>query len=299
MNGVLANGSNLSHSAHEVPVPLHLSPSSATMFTQCPRRWRFRYVERRPDPPGAAALAGTLVHRVLERLLAEPASERDVARARLLASQEWPAHAQHPDVVAMGFDDTASRAHKWQVWQAIAGLWHLEDPSQVDVVATEQRVHVDLSGVPFVGVIDRIDRTRAGTVVTDYKSGRPPGHRYVAAKLDQVLLYAAAWEAQGSGAPVRARLLYLGTRHIDVEADPASVAGAVGRLVERWEELQRCLAGDEFTPKPGPLCAWCPYAEHCPEGTAMISERVDAGLVPADAPARRRLEALPTQPVAQ
>ena len=40
--------------------PVHLSPSSAAMFAQCPKRWRFRYLDRLPDPPGAAALVGTL-----------------------------------------------------------------------------------------------------------------------------------------------------------------------------------------------------------------------------------------------
>lgn len=268
----------------------HLSPSSASMFAQCPRRWRFRYVEREPDPPGAAALAGTLVHRVLERLLGEPPPHREVERARALAGEEWPAHAEHPDVVRMGFDADAARAHKWKVWQAIAGLWQLEDPRQVDVVATEQRVKVELDGVPFVGVIDRVDRTRLGTVVTDYKSGRPPGDRFVAPKLDQVLLYAAALAAHSGRAPVRARLLYLGARNIDVEADPASMAGAVARLRQRWDDLQRCLDTDRFDPSPGPLCAWCPYAARCPEGTAVILDRIEAGMVPVDAPARRRIE---------
>ena len=37
----------------------HLSPSSAGAYEQCPRRWKFRYLDRLPDPPGQAALAGT------------------------------------------------------------------------------------------------------------------------------------------------------------------------------------------------------------------------------------------------
>ena len=39
--------------------PPRLSPSGAGTFEQCPRRWRHRYVDRLPDPPGEAALAGS------------------------------------------------------------------------------------------------------------------------------------------------------------------------------------------------------------------------------------------------
>ena len=154
--------------------PVHLSPSSAAMFAQCPKRWRFRYLDRLPDPPGAAALVGTLVHRVLERLLGEPAGSRTVERARALAAEEWPVHQAHPDVVALGLDTDGARRFKWQVWEAVTGLWKLEDPAAVDVLATECRLDVQLGDVPFLGVLDRVDATAGGVVVTDYKSGRPP-----------------------------------------------------------------------------------------------------------------------------
>src|SRR3954451_17143396 len=36
--------------APDAAPPPHLSPSSATMFRQCPRRWRHRYIERLEDP---------------------------------------------------------------------------------------------------------------------------------------------------------------------------------------------------------------------------------------------------------
>ena len=38
----------------EIPeryVPKYLSPSSASSYRECARRWKFRYVDRLPDPP--------------------------------------------------------------------------------------------------------------------------------------------------------------------------------------------------------------------------------------------------------
>lgn len=267
--------------------PRHLSPTAAATFEQCPRRWRFRYVERLPDPPGPAALAGTLVHRVLERLLAEPAGDRDLDRARSLASEEWPSHQALPEVADLGLDDQGLRQYKWKVWRAVAGLWDLEDPASVEVLATESPLDVQLGEVPFMGVLDRVERAPNGVAVTDYKSGRAPRPAYEAAKLDQVLLYAAGWREQSGTEPVRARLLYLGSRSIEVEVTADRLDEAVGRLGSTWEALNACVSSERFEPRTGPLCAWCPYTRHCPEGSVEVRRRFNAGMVSADAPALR------------
>ncbi|MCC6433869.1 MAG: PD-(D/E)XK nuclease family protein [Acidimicrobiales bacterium] len=269
--------------------PRHLSPSSAVVFEQCPRRWRFRYLDRLPDPPGEAALVGTFVHRILERLLGEVPAERTVERARAIAAEEWPAHRDQAEVAALGLDADGVRRFKWQVWQAVNGLWHLEDPTGVEVVATEQRLDVQLGAVPFLGVLDRVDATADGVVVSDYKSGRAPGGAYVADKLEQVLLYAAAWRADSGTQPKRARLLYLGARSIEIEVTADRLDQAVGRLHERWDALNDCVRCERFEPRTGPLCAWCPFAAQCPEGSREIRRRLDAGLVPPHAPAVRHV----------
>ena len=161
--------------------------------------------------------------------------------------------------------------------------------ADVDVIATECRLDVRLGAVPFLGVLDRVETAGDGVVVTDYKSGRPPAPAYASDKLDQVLLYAAAWRAADGGDTRRARLLYLGARSIEVETTDEAIDGALGRLHQRWDALNTCVSTEEFAPRTGPLCAWCPYTEHCPEGRREVRRRADAGLVSLDAPAVRRL----------
>src|SRR6266487_6995259 len=53
-----------------------LSPSRAADFLTCPLLYRFRVIDRLPEPPSAAAARGTLVHAVLERLFDVPAPAR-------------------------------------------------------------------------------------------------------------------------------------------------------------------------------------------------------------------------------
>src|SRR6185437_7048867 len=52
----------------ERPARPSLSPSRAGDFLTCPLLYRFRVIDRLPEPPSPAAVRGTLVHSVLERL---------------------------------------------------------------------------------------------------------------------------------------------------------------------------------------------------------------------------------------
>jgi putative RecB family exonuclease len=266
-------------------VPRYLSPSSSSMFQQCPRKWKHRYLDGYPDPPGEPALAGTFAHRVLELLLQEAPEARTRERARALARDVWPETAQNPEFVALALDDDAERAFRWRGWQAIEGLWAIEDPTSVEVAATEQDVRVTIDRVPFRGIIDRVDTEPDGLVIADYKSGRAPSERFAEDRLKQVLLYAAALTEVHGRRPVRARLLYLNQRIVEVGVTEANLGEAVDELRDTWEALLRSCEADTFEAHTGPLCAWCPFVAHCPEGRAEVEQRHLAGRVRADAPA--------------
>ena len=253
--------------------PPRLSPSGAGTFEQCPRRWRFRYVERLPDPPGEAALAGSFAHRVLELLMQKPPAERTPDAAKLIARQEWPEVEIDDDYQALGYDEERSRQFRWKSWQAIQGLWTLEDPTTVNVRATEQDVEAELGGVPFRGIVDRLEDEGDGLVVTDYKSGKAPAPRYRRARLDQVLLYAAAVQGATGETPVRARLLYLGQRPVGIDVTQPEIDGVVEKLSATWAAINTSCDTDEFEPRTGPLCGWCPYVDQCPEGRAEVTKR--------------------------
>jgi len=50
-----------------------LSPSRAGDFMTCPLLYRFRVIDQLPEKPSPAAVRGTVVHAVLERLYDLPA----------------------------------------------------------------------------------------------------------------------------------------------------------------------------------------------------------------------------------
>jgi putative RecB family exonuclease len=265
--------------------PPHLSPSSASTFEQCPRRWKYKYVDRLPDPSGRAALVGGFAHRVLELLCELPAPHRTRDQAKALARSCWPEVEADPDYQALGLDDEGAREFRWAGWLAITGLWALEDPATVEVLGTERSVQTTLDGVPFLGIVDRVDAFGDEVVVTDYKSGTLPSVRFQEDKVAQVLLYAAAIETLDGRRPDRARLLYLGQQVIDIPVTDDSLGPALAGLGATWRSVGDACATDAFESRPGVLCGWCPFVDRCQEGRGEITRRHGEGRLPAHAPA--------------
>ena len=269
---------------HQTPPP-YLSPSSASAYEQCPRRWQYKYIERLPEPSGRAALVGTFAHQVLELLCGLPSAHRTTDQAKAIASEIWPDFATDDDYLSLELDEEEARSFRWQGWLAITGLWDLEDPATVDVVSTEKKVAVKLGDVPFKGIIDRVDRIDDKLVVSDYKSGTAPSSRWQGDKLLQVMLYAAALGADGGEMPERARLLYLGQKIIEVGVTDRRLEEATEQLSGTWTNISSSCTNDQFEPSPGVLCGWCPFVERCEAGTEEIKRRSEEGTLPAHAPA--------------
>ncbi len=268
-------GSVTADVARDVEAPHSLSPSGASTFRQCARRWKLRYIDKLPDPPGEPALRGTFVHHVLEELLAIAPAQRTLERARAICRDLWPQLADNPNFAALELPAENERAFRWNAWRDVEGYFQLVDPTQVDVVDRERDVQTSLEGVPFRGIVDLVDRVPDGVRVTDYKTGRPPGQRFVDSRLSQVWLYAAALETVGDDVS-EVRLLYLGETgsgrddrkptEIARPFDPDAVSAAVNEHSSTWDRIAEATATSRFEPTPGPLCSWCPYRDDCPEG---------------------------------
>ena len=146
-----------------------------------------------------------------------------------------------------------------------------------------------MGGVPFFGIVDRLDSASDGLVVTDYKTGKAPRPGDVPEKLDQVLLYAAAVEDQRGERPSRGRLYFLGNQVVETPVTNEGLDDSVSRFSETWTEVGRACTDDEFHAKVGPLCGWCPYVADCVEGASEVRSRAGKGRLRADAPARALL----------
>src|SRR3954469_901756 len=86
-----------------------LSPSRAADFKTCPLLYRFRTIDRLPEKKSRAAVRGTLVHAVLEKLYDLPAAERTVEAAQTLLAPAWAELREEPGIAEL-FEATSEAA---------------------------------------------------------------------------------------------------------------------------------------------------------------------------------------------
>lgn len=255
-----------------VTVKRSLSPSRASDFTTCPLLYRFRAIDRLPEPADPAAARGTLVHAVLEQLFDVPASQRTLEQAKDLLPSQWDALRSADPRLTELFDSGADAAAQAE-WLASASellgaYFAIEDPRYLEPAAREERVELaHESGVSLLGIIDRIDVSPEGLVrVVDYKTGRSPGPQFEDRALIQLKFYALViWRTRGV-IPTVLQLYYLADQSVlSYSPNEQDLLVTERRLIALWQAITQSIERGEFRARTGPLCRFCAHRELCPE----------------------------------
>lgn len=259
-----------------MPEPLYAaSPSKLLAHLDCPRRYRFQYLDR-PTPAKRAQRAhtslGNAVHNALRDWWDVP--ERTPAAGARLLEQAW---------IDVGFRDNA-QSQQWRakcatdVTAYLAGVDPATQPRGI-----ERTVSFVSGEVRVTGRIDRLDeRANGELVVVDYKTSRvAPTETDVRTSLPMALYAAAVWKMFRRPA-FRVELHHVPTGTVVAhEHTPDSLARKVDEAKSIAADAKRADAdhaahGEEstmFPARPGPLCGWCDFRAHCPEGQAMGPEK--------------------------
>lgn len=268
-----------------------LSPSRASDFTTCPLLYRFRTIDRLPEPSSPAMAKGTLVHSVLEALFDLPPAERILPNAVQLLPESWAQLlADEPELAAVvnAGPDPATPAEEaaWlrQAEPLLATYFVMEDPRLLQPAHRELHVECVLPEGPVLrGFVDRVDiADHAGVRIVDYKTGRAPGPRYEQKAMFQLRFYAlVVWRMTGA-LPRMLQLTYLGSGDFLRLAPEADDLRTFELKVRRlWESIVAISETGEWQPRPGGHCRWCSFTSLCP---------AQGGQLPARAFARGRIQ---------
>lgn len=246
-----------------------LSPSRASDFKTCPLRYRFRAIDRLPEPPSPAAIRGTLVHGVLEQLFDLPALERTPAAARRLASAEWDRMlTDEPGLAAvLDGDDGDGRSWLADAGSLLDAYFALEDPTRLSPADRELLLEVDLDGLRLKGVLDRLDCAPDGALrVVDYKTGRCPGPLFEQRALFQLRFYALLLWHTRDQVPRMLQLVYLADSQIvRLQPHEADLAALERTLRALGAAIEKATRTGDFRPRRSALCDWCTFQAVCPE----------------------------------
>ncbi len=268
-----------------------LSYSSYRTYLECPLRWKYLYVEKRPETPRGYFTFGRVVHSVLEELvrpLVVPVARRKDGGESQTTLRDWseptPGAAAGPpkapvpaeELLAL-YDrlwssDGYSSPDEEERYRALGRElllryreWlELEPPAPV---AVEEHLSATWDGLAVHGYVDRIDRTPGGGLeVVDYKTSRELSEGDAAAS-DQLSLYQVLVE-HNFRAPVE-RLTLLHLRSLTPLRTPPRGSRTLEPLHQRMGEVADGIREQAFEPTPGRHCSRCDFRSICPEFRPM------------------------------
>ncbi len=272
-----------------------LSPSRAADFMKCPLLFRFRTVDRLPEPPSPDAVRGTVVHKVLEALFDLPAGDRTPGRAADLVAPAWASVLAAEPAVAEMFGAEGPEVSSWlsTCQDSLTRYFQLEDPTRLEPAEREAYVETLLSSKLLLrGFVDRLDIAPTGEIrVVDYKTGKAPGEGFEARAMFQMKFYALVlWRTRGV-VPRMLQLIYLGSDEIlRYQPDEQDLLATERKVEALWAAIATARQTGDWRPNRSSLCGWCAHRSICPEWGGTPPPLPDARLVEAaEPPGHRRV----------
>jgi putative RecB family exonuclease len=246
-----------------------LSPSRVGDFLNCPLLYRFRSIDRLPEPASPAAVRGTVIHRVLEQLFDLPATERTPEQADRLLAPAWEELQQIEPAVTSMFPEDGPEIAAWlaSCHEVLARYFDLEDPTRLEPADRELYVETLTDAKLLLrGVIDRVDVAPDGAIrVVDYKTGLSPGEMFEGKALFQLKFYALVlWRMRGV-VPRMLQLVYLGNSEVlRYEPDESDLLATERKVLAVWDAIRAATERQAFEARKGAGCRWCAHQALCP-----------------------------------
>ena len=251
-----------------------VSPSRLSDFKQCPQLFKFRSIDRLPEPPTPSQARGTTAHLALQRLFDLPATGRTPDTLYDLFRRAW-VEVRDVDYPDMFESVEEERAWGLESLNLLANYFALEDPMRLEPLGRELDLLEEIGDVTVRGILDRIEELDTGElVITDYKTGKAPPEQYALPAFFALKIYALLVRTRMGKTPVELRLLYLnGPTIYRLPVDDHQLDAMDRQIQALWNAIVRALDQQNFPPRPGKLCDWCSFRDICPAFAAGSDDR--------------------------
>ncbi len=242
--------------------------SRVTTFEQCPRRYRYRYVDGvREAFQSIEAFMGQQVHAAVEWLFEQKGGGRVPPVAE--AVQYYSAGFDRACEQARGSLKVIKQGTRVEDYRR-SGAEMLADFHRtrfahdcLETLGLERHFVLEMEpGRRFQGFIDRLARDGSGTIhIIDYKTGGRPPIRFGGKDGDQLEAYAVAMFAETDADELVLMLEYL--RNGSTQIKRVRRGEAVETARRLGARIQMAAEANVFPPSPGTLCDWCGFNDLC------------------------------------
>ncbi len=242
---------------------LTVSYSQIEDYRRCPLRYRFAHVLQIPVLPTPQLIYGDALHRAVHDYL-----ERK--REGLVPTADDLERTFRATWLSEGFISPEHEAERFEAGLAALRRFHEQERDKPAPDMVEQRFSFLLGHDRVVGRWDRVDRTKDGAVVIDYKSTAladegDAAQRKASTDL-QLLVYALAYERMYGERPAKVALHFLETgERGEVAPREEAVSAVRARITATAQRIrERHFPAEPLKPEAR-TCRECPYGQICPE----------------------------------
>lgn len=261
---------------------MRLSYSSLDTYQTCSLKYKYREIDKLPEKKSKEAVFGTLVHATLKFIHDPALIPPSVEQAIDYFGKNWKGDLFE--------NELEERAAFVQGVEMIQRYYESNRIAETNPIALESRFAIEIGTDEtgkhtIAGVIDRIDRTKDGYEIIDYKTTKKmPSQDKIDNDL-QLSIYLRAflarypkeWERLDQ---ITVSLYFL--KH-GVKLSSTRTRAQLEALDETFLEVIHAIEAGKFAPTLSPLCDWCSFQPICPlwkhkfkEGPKEAIEKTDA-----------------------
>ncbi|HDS59950.1 MAG TPA: PD-(D/E)XK nuclease family protein [Thermoplasmatales archaeon] len=245
------------------------SPSRIATYENCPLKFKFRYVDRRPALRGTIeAFLGQRVHEALEKVYRDRQFHKEVSLDEVLDfyRQRWDREMDDTIcVVKEGYSPDNYRRMGEEYLHQYYRRYHPFD--QGTTIALEKLVSLPIGeGYTVRGYIDRLTEKDGVYEVHDYKTSLTLPTQEDLATDRQLPLYALAVKHLYDDAEQLEMVWHYVAfdKELRLSTQPDRLESVRQETLAKIREIEQAIAREEFPPRQSALCPYCEYQELCP-----------------------------------
>lgn len=266
------------------------SYSALDAFKQCPLKYKFQVIDKIKTLKTKEAVFGDKLHKALQFFHSKQLPSPTLDELLNYLKEIWPARqaSQFAGVAggALPFNEDEDLIYFSEAIKILKHYYehYLKIKDNFTVLGTETRFEVLLENPKnknekclLAGIIDRIDKTKDGIEIVDYKTTKKLPSQEDVNNSMQMSLYCLGvidrWPqfAQQGTEKIKLTLYYL--KHQEALAT-FRTKQQLDKVREKvWAQLAE-IAKSEFQPVPSPLCDWCGFKKLCPMWKHLYKEQI-------------------------